>query len=114
MEQLGAGDNVLSTIRKNIFACSCFVAIISKTTEKRTESYYWEEWKLALDRDRRISTSTRFLIPVLIDDEIVKPSKVPERFAEIKYTTLPGGEVTPEFVKRIRDIVAQALSNPGN
>ena len=26
MEQLGAGDNVLPTIRKNIFACSCFVA----------------------------------------------------------------------------------------
>ncbi len=111
MDQLGAGDHVERTIRRNINDCSCFVALISKNTEKRKAGYFWREWNRALDRDASISPSTRFLIPVLID-ETEKPSEVPDRFREVFYTKLPDGDVTPEFVKSIRDIVAQALNNP--
>jgi hypothetical protein len=106
-DRLAAGDSFDHKIRENIRTCSCFVAVLSRHTEARLDSYFRREWNYALDRALGIFPGKPFLIPVVVDDtrEFVT---VPDRFREAHYTWLPGGQVTPDFVARLRAIVAGA------
>lgn len=90
--------------------CSCFVAVISRNTESH-EGYFRREWNMAVERDRGIHHERRFIIPVVLDD-LFEPSAVPLRFTQLNYTRLPGGRVSPAFVKELRQIVD--FSSPTN
>jgi hypothetical protein len=108
VEQLEAGEHVEQTIRKNINAAACFLALISKNTERRKEGYFWREWNVAVEQAKSKSWSIGFLIPVLID-ETENPSEIPPEFTGRYYGKLPDGQVTPAFAQHIKEIVAQAL-----
>jgi hypothetical protein len=101
LDRIGAGDTFDQKIRENIRHCSLFVAVLSHTTEKRTEGVFRREWTYALDRDRDIHPGTPFIIPVAIDD-IPEFSTVPQRFNDIRITRLPAGQPTLEFVDRLK------------
>ncbi len=104
-ESLRSGDNYHPRIEEYIArGCNCFVAMISQTTELRHEGYFRREWSLALERDRGIHHARRFILPVIVDDTL-EPATVPRRFAELNYTWLPGGRVTPVFVRDVQGII---------
>jgi TIR domain len=88
-------------------SCGCFVAVLSKNTERRTEGFFRAEWNMALERDRGVHFSRQFIVPVVVDDT-TDPRAVPPRFSQLNYTWLPGGKVTPAFVQNLKEIVSSS------
>jgi hypothetical protein len=104
-DRLKPGDSFNPQIEQYISkGCACFVAVISKNTERRHEGYFRREWNLAVDRDRGIHFTRKFIVPVVVDDT-AEPAAVPPRFPQLNYTWLPGGKVNPGFVRQLREIV---------
>lgn len=107
--ELRGGDAWDQSIRRQIKNCALFVAIISKNTHDRDEGYFRLEWKLAVDRCHLMAADRTFLLPVVIDATRDDDERVPERFLDIQWTRLPGGETPPAFVERIRRLLAPAV-----
>jgi hypothetical protein len=104
-DRLKPGDNFNPQIEQYISkGCGCFLAVISRNTERRHEGYFRREWNLAVDRDKGIYYERKFIVPVVVDDT-GEPAAVPPRFAQLNYTWLPGGKVTPIFVRELKEIV---------
>jgi TIR domain-containing protein/SIR2-like protein len=106
LERLESGDDYDRKIQRNIARCSYFIPIVSATTERRLEGYFRREWSYAIDRARNIAEGALFLLPVCIDDTDAGGAQVPERFKALHFTKLPGGEVSPEFARRLQDLLA--------
>jgi len=53
-----------------------------------------------------MTTSRTFLLPVAIDETSEEDEQVPDRFRELQWTRLPGGETPPAFVERVRRLLA--------
>jgi hypothetical protein len=107
-ESLKPGDNFNPLIEQCITrVCQCFIPVISANTERKEEGYFRREWTMAVERARGIHFERQFIVPVVIDEE-TEPNKVPLTFRDINYTRLPGGRVTPEFLEKLRRIVAGA------
>jgi hypothetical protein len=103
LDRLEGGDDYDRKIQRNIVRCSYFVPIVSATTQRRLEGYFRREWSYAIDRARNIADSALFILPVCIDDTDVAAAQVPDKFKALNFTRLPGGEVSPEFVRRLQD-----------
>jgi hypothetical protein len=105
-DRLKPGDSFNPQIEQYISrGCGCFVAVISRNTERRHEGFFRREWNLAVERDKGIHFTRKFIVPVVVDDT-AEPAAVPPRFAQLNYTWLPGGKVTPGFAKELREIVS--------
>jgi hypothetical protein len=105
-QSLRPGDSFNPQIEHYITReCGCFIPVISQNTERRHEGFFRREWTLAVERDRGIHFERRFIVPVVVDDT-AEPSAVPPRFAQLNYTWLPGGKVTPPFVQELRQILS--------
>jgi len=107
LERLESGDDYDRKIQRNIARCSYFIPIVSATTDRRLEAYFRREWSYALDRARNIAEGALFVLPVSIDDTDAGAAHVPERFRALHFTKLPGGEVTPEFARRLQDLLSR-------
>jgi hypothetical protein len=103
--KLQAGDAWDLKIRRNIKTCSFFIALISRETDARQEGYFRREWAMAADRALYFADDVPFLLPVIIDDSRSSTARVPERFRAAHWTTLRGGQATPEFVEHLRQLV---------
>ena len=108
--ELRGGDAWDQKIRKQIKTCALFVPIISKHTHERAEGYFRLEWKLAVDRSHLITSHKAFLLPVVIDETSEEEEHVPDKFREVQWTRLPGGETPPAFVERIKRLLSPELS----
>jgi len=106
--ELRGGDAWDHSIRRQIKSCALFVPVISKNTHHRDEGYFRLEWKLAVDRCHLMAADRTFLLPVVVDDTPDDDERVPERFRDVQWTRLPGGETPPAFVERIRRLLAPA------
>ena len=47
-----------------------------------------------------------FVLPVTIDGTDAASALVPDRFRALHFNSLPGGQVTPEFARRLREFFA--------
>jgi len=116
--ELRGGDAWDQKIRKRIKTCALFIPVISHATHDRREGYFRLEWKLAVDRSHLMDAELAFLMPVVIDDTRDDDERVPDRFREVQWTRLPGGETPPAFVERIKRLlspdVAPATQAPAN
>jgi hypothetical protein len=108
LERLESGDDYDRKIQRNIARCSYFIPVISATTDRRLEAYFRREWSYALDRARNIAEGALFILPVCIDDTDAGAAQVPERFKALHFTRLPGGEVTPEFARRLQELLSHS------
>jgi TolB-like protein/Flp pilus assembly protein TadD len=99
--ELRGGDAWDASIRQQIKTCTLFVPVISRTTQARDEGYFRLEWKLAVDRSHLIAADRAFLLPVVIDETAGAVARVPDRFREVQWTRLPGGETPPAFAERV-------------
>jgi len=106
MERLEGGDDYDRMIRKNIARCSYFIPIVSAATERRLEGYFRREWSYAMDRTRNIAEGAVFILPVCIDDTNAGDARVPDHFKTVHFTRLAGGDVTPEFARRLQDLLS--------
>ena len=104
--KLRGGDAWDASIRRQIRECALFVPLISANTDERSEGYFRLEWKLAVDRSHLIADDQSFLLPVFIDSTVEATARVPDRFRERQWTRLPNGETPPEFVERLRQLIA--------
>ena len=112
--ELRGGDAWDTAIRKQIKSCGLFIPVISQNTHTRGEGYFRLEWKLAVDRSHLISSDLPFLLPVAIDDTRDDDERTPERFRELQWTRLPGGETPPAFVDRVARLLSPEPSEaPG-
>src|SRR5882762_2497938 len=105
--ELRGGEAWDRQIRKQIHDCALFVPIISANAHARVEGYFRLEWKLAIDRSHLMAPDRTFLVPVVIDNTPQTDERIPDRFRELQWTRLPGGEPSPAFVER-----AQRLLSP--
>ena len=106
LDRLEGGDDYDRKIQRNIARCSYFVPVVSATTQRRLEGYFRREWSYAIDRSRNIAEGALFILPVCIDDTDVAAAHVPDKFKALNFTRLSGGEVSPEFVRRLRDFLS--------
>jgi hypothetical protein len=104
LDRLEGGDDYDRKIRANIGRCSFFVPVISATTQRRHEAYFRREWNYAVDRSLNIAEGGVFILPVCIDDTPEPEALVPDKFKALHITRMPGGEPTPEFLRRLKDL----------
>ena len=104
--ELRGGDAWDRQIRERIHDCRLFIALISAHTEARDEGYFRREWKLAVDRTHDMLEKRAFLLPVAIDATPERGAAVPDKFHEVHWTRLPGGEASPEFVARVKGLLS--------
>ena len=110
LERLEGGDDYDRKIQRNIARCAYFIPVVSATTERRLEGYFRREWSYAIDRARNMADGSVFILPVCIDDTDGANASVPDKFKSVHFTRLPGGDVTPEFARRMRDFLAARRS----
>jgi hypothetical protein len=109
-DQLHGGDDYDRKIAANIARCSYFLPVISANTQRRLEGYFRREWSYAVDRSRNIAEGAVFILPVCIDDTPESEAMVPDKFKALHITRLPGGEPSPEFLLRLKGLVAGGRS----
>jgi hypothetical protein len=106
LERLESGDDYDRKIQRNIARCSFFIPIVSAVTNRRLEGYFRREWSYAVDRARNIAEGALFILPVCIDDTNEGNAHVPEKFKAVHFTRLPEGNVTPEFARRLQELLS--------
>jgi TolB-like protein/Flp pilus assembly protein TadD len=110
--ELRGGDAWDQSIRRQIKNCALFIPVVSRHTHERAEGYFRLEWKLAIDRSHLITSTKAFLLPVAIDETPDDDEQVPDRFRELQWTRLPGGETSPAFVERVQRLLSGKASTP--
>ncbi len=103
--ELRGGDAWDQKIKRQIRECTLFLAVVSAQTNARPEGYFRREWKLAVDRTHDMADDAPFLIPVTIDAIANESARVPDKFRELQWTALPGGETPPEFAAQVRRLL---------
>jgi tetratricopeptide (TPR) repeat protein len=106
--ELRGGDAWDAMIRRQIKTCALFIPVISANSHSRAEGYFRLEWKLAVDRSHLIAADRAFLLPVVIDATPEDDERIPERFRELQWTHLPGGDTPPAFPERVARLLAAA------
>src|SRR5262245_17315613 len=104
--ELRGGDVWDASIRTQIRECALFVPIVSANTDRRGEGYFRLEWKLAVDRSHLMADDHAFLVPVAIDGTVDANRRVPDKFREVQWTRLLGGETPANFVEHVRRILS--------
>jgi hypothetical protein len=105
MDRLEVGDDYDRKIQRNIARCSYFLPVVSATTQRRLEGYFRREWSYAIDRTRNMADGALFVLPVSIDATTAADALVPDKFKSLHFTQLPGGQVSPEFARRLADFM---------
>jgi TolB-like protein len=99
--ELRGGDAWDAAIRQQIRTCALFIPVISTNTHLRDEGYFRLEWKLAVDRSHWMAANKAFLLPVVVDDTSDDDELIPDKFREVQWTRLPGGETPIAFVEHV-------------
>jgi hypothetical protein len=110
MDRLEGGDDYDRKIQRNIARCSYFIPVVSASTQRRLEAYFRREWSYALDRARNMAEGARFIVPVTLDGITAAAAIVPERFRALRFAHLPGGQVTPEFARRLAEVTPARMA----
>jgi TolB-like protein len=110
--ELRGGDAWDAAIRRQIKTCALMIPVISANTQGRAEGYFRLEWKLAVDRSHLMSHDHPFLVPVVIDQTSEGDERVPDKFREVQWTRLPGGETSSAFTARILRLLEQESAAP--
>ena len=111
MADISEGDEWEPHTRGAIQRCGVFLAVISRTTEARSEGYFRLEWRLAVERARRIQ-GRKFIFPVIVDPDYAGNAGdyalVPEEFRAVQFAHAPNGTpsdgLRTELTQAIRDL----------
>jgi hypothetical protein len=109
--ELRGGDIWDRQIRKQIHDCALFMPIISAHSDARHEGYFRREWRLAVERAGDMAEDVAFLLPVVIDGTPDAIARVPDRFREIQWSRLPGGQTSKAFIERVQRLLSPAQAH---
>ena len=109
--ELRGGDECDAMIRRQIKTCALFIPVFSLNTHARIEGYFRLEWKIAIDRSHLMSADRVFLVPVVIDLTPQTDERVPDRFRDLQWTLLPGGNTPTSFVERVAALLRPYEAN---
>jgi adenylate cyclase len=101
-----------AAIRRQIKTCALFMPLISGNSRARVEGYFRLEWKLAVDRSHLMAAEKPFLLPVVIDGTSEGDARVPDKFHEVQWTWLRGGETSRAFVERVSHLLTLGENAP--
>ncbi|MHB8475880.1 MAG: toll/interleukin-1 receptor domain-containing protein [Steroidobacteraceae bacterium] len=105
IDRLEVGDDYDRKIQRNIARCSYFIPVVSAATQRRLEGFFRREWSYAMDRVRNMADGALFILPVSIDATNAADALVPDKFRALHFSQLPGGQVPPEFARRLKDFM---------
>jgi TolB-like protein len=104
--ELRGGEAWDRQIRKRIHDCALFIPVISANAHARVEGYFRLEWKLAIDRSHFMAPDQTFLLPVVIDTTPQADERIPDRFRELQWSRLPGGQASPAFIDHVQRLLS--------
>jgi len=105
-ERLKPGGNWHNNLEDEVKGrCSLFLSVISRTTEGAPAGYFHQERNWAAEWQAMFSEGEEFYVPVVIDDSSLATKREPRSFRNVQSTHLPGGEVTVEFGKQMRQLM---------
>lgn len=104
--ELRGGDAWDRLIRRQIRDCRLFIAVISAHSEARDEGYFRREWRLAVERAGDMAETKAFLVPIVIDGTSERSASVPDKFRELQWIRLPGGETSAGFIERMQRLLS--------
>lgn len=90
-------------IRDNLAGSALFVPFISRHTEALHRRYFWSEWRLAVEVDRREPPGSKYILPVALDPIHPQTATVPDRFRDLQWHPLHERAPTEKFIKFIID-----------
>lgn len=102
IHELQAGDAWDSKICDQVKSCALFMPLVSQRTAESAAGTFRREWNLAVERTHEMTGGRTFILPVVIDGTAQAEAAVPEEFRRYPWTRLPAGELTPEFVTRVK------------
>jgi hypothetical protein len=109
-EGLQAADLYERKIRSGIERCALFMPVLSAQADRRQDGFFRKEWHWAIQRLPNFTGTNRpFLVPVIVDDLDFHSASVPEDFRSAQAARLPGGETTPEFRARLKQLVREVV-----
>jgi tetratricopeptide (TPR) repeat protein len=103
--ELVGGDAWDTKIKRQIQSCALFIPVVSANTQQREEGYFRREWNLAANRTLDMAHDKAFLLPIVIDTTSDAAAKVPEKFREVQWTRLAGGETPEIFCARVKRLL---------
>lgn len=103
MQDLLPGQEWEPGIRQGLQRCGAFVAVISRSTEARSDAFFRREWAWAVAQLPRFAGADRpFLFPVVLDAALKEQARlVPEDFRGIEWSVAPEGEADAAFVDQL-------------
>jgi hypothetical protein len=100
--RLMAGELFENKIRRHIERCSLFIPVLSKSCVTPERRFFRLEWDHAQRVAITAPESSRFIVPVVIDDLPPDHEDIPARFRAVHWERLPGGQTTPAFVETVK------------
>jgi hypothetical protein len=104
-EVLLPGDAWDLKIQRNIRNSAVFIPFISRQSNQRLEGYFRKEWKWAIERDKGMDESLRFIQPVILDDTPDNSEGTPDYLWSKHSSHFPNGQPTAEFVEHLKMLV---------
>jgi len=108
--RLVAGEVFETKIRRHIERCSIFIPVLSRNCVTPERRFFRLEWDHAQRVAITAPESSRFIVPVVIDDLPPDHEDIPERFRAVHWERLPNGRATPEFVDTVKRLYREFQS----
>ncbi|HEU4561158.1 MAG TPA: toll/interleukin-1 receptor domain-containing protein [Longimicrobium sp.] len=91
-------------IRAAVRNASVFVPFLSKNAQARKEGVFRLEWHAALDHAPRLGPNQRFIVPVVLDDELVTTRDIPNEFAHLQWMSARTAAEFESVASLLRDL----------
>lgn len=104
--EIQPGDDFKTEIARNIKSADLFIPLISANSLTHKDGYVQLEWFTAdnVNTFRKIDgNTTKYLVPIVIDDTNPYDTNVPKYFSELSIGKVPQGNPGEEFIKQIRE-----------
>jgi hypothetical protein len=98
-------DSLEATARRNITRCSVFIPILSRHTLTVKPRFFRIEWGLAFKENLMLSPSTRFIVPIVIDDVPPNDPALPEEIKRLHWMRLAPNQTNTEIVNLLKQLV---------
>ena len=112
-DALFAGDDFEVKIRRTISECALFIVILSKHTLTGQRRFFRIEWEQAIEESHKVAPTAHFILPVVIDDTQSDQPALPLKFGGLHWEQAPGGEVSSDFVLKVRQLYREYQKNIG-
>jgi hypothetical protein len=105
-----AGEMFENKIRRYIERSSLFMPVLSRSCVTPERRFFRLEWDHAQRVAITAPETSRFILPVVIDDLPPDHEDIPMRFRAVHWERLPNGRTTPEFLDVVKQLYREYQS----